>query len=197
MGGFAVAAPASSWACCIRAPRHPSVLLPRAGPADANYMHFVGEINQQLNFAQFELRRAKYPVRMCPAVARRTLLGARAALPLLFSGDLHTCTVCGCRRLTASSTSASSTGRATRPASAPSSTVAPRTASPTRASLPTFARWWGKPFVSSAPAQGPLPMLEAWKFTLCEAGAAHCRSQPFSHAACFLPPPPLYCHSES
>lgn len=28
---------------------------------DGNYLHFMADINQQLNFAQFELRRVKYP----------------------------------------------------------------------------------------------------------------------------------------
>jgi hypothetical protein len=31
-------------------------------PADAMYLHFVAEFNQELTFAQFELRRAKYLV---------------------------------------------------------------------------------------------------------------------------------------
>lgn len=33
--------------------------------ADALYLHFVGEINSQLEFAQFELRRIKYLVGVC------------------------------------------------------------------------------------------------------------------------------------
>lgn len=46
-------------AACPPAPTR----LPAALPlADARYLHFVAEVNQQLNFAQFELRRVKYLV---------------------------------------------------------------------------------------------------------------------------------------
>lgn len=36
--------------------------VPLIATADAHYLHFVGEINRQLEFAQFELRRVKYLV---------------------------------------------------------------------------------------------------------------------------------------